>query len=155
MALSGLLVGKLNVSLLEGSGVKQLFLNLNYTFPRTYLIASRTMPKLTPIRITGRSYFIDERGAGAIAYVHDVFEDTGENAAPLWAANALQRYQERPWAVVRCHNASDAVGAFQRALSRHALAGMQQVYDEVATEYGYVPLGRFGWHVYQPPAGQE
>lgn len=62
LALTGMLVGNLNVSLLEGYGVKQLFLNLNYIFPRTYLVASRTTPKLTPIRITGHSYFIDEHG---------------------------------------------------------------------------------------------
>lgn len=94
-------------------------------------------------------------GAGAVAHVHDVFEDMGNGAAPPWAANVLQRYQESPWAVVRCYHAADAVGAFQRALNHHALAGMQQVYDEVASEYGYVRPGYFGWHTYQPPAGQE
>ncbi len=155
MPLTGMLVGKLNVSLLEGNGVKQLFLNLHYLFPRTYLVACRSAPRLTPIRITGKSYFINEQSAGAVAHVRDVFEDRGENPIPLWALQAIDHYHAKPWPVVRTYSAADAVGAFQRAVSRDTVAGIQRVYDELAMEYGYIDYRQFDWHQFQPNPSQQ
>lgn len=150
MSLTGLLVGRLDVSLLEGSGVSQLFLNLNYLFPRTYLIASRTPPRLMPIRITGRSFFIDDRQrVGAIAHVREVYEHDSDNPIPLWALSAMLRHHENSWQIVRCRRPPDAVGAFQRAVSRDALSGIQTVYDEVASEYGFVNFRQFRWQQFK------
>lgn len=145
--LSGLLVGRLNVSLIEGVGVSQLFLNLHYMFPRTYLITPRDAPRPTVARISGRSFFIDgDARIGAVAHVHDVFESDGSNIIPFWALHTLRRYRQQPWPVVRCNRASDAVGAFQRAVSRDALPGIQRVYNEVAAEYGFPDYRQFSWH---------
>lgn len=152
MPLSGMLVGRLNVSFLEGNGVSQLFLNLHYIFPRTYLVASRVPARLTPVRITGHSYFIDSHHTvGAVGHVHEVFEDDGSSQPiPLWALRALNNYRERPHAVVRSYRAGNAVASFHRALSRDAVNGMQRIYDEVATEYGYVDFRQFRWQQFQP-----
>lgn len=152
LSLSGLLVGRLNVNLLEGCGVSQLFLNLHYIFPRTYLVDSRVPPGLTSILINGRSLFIDDRQrVGAVAHVRDVFEGGGNNATPFWALKTLNRYKESPWPIVHAYRASDAVGTFQRATSRGALQGIQAIYDEVAAEYGYISFRQFSWQQFQSP----
>lgn len=153
LPLTGLLVGNLNVNLLEGNGVSQLFLNLNYLFPRTYLVASAAPARLTPIRITGRSLFVDnQQKVGAVAHVREVFESNGSETAPVWAQNILSRYQEQPWRVIQCREAADAVSTFQRAVSRAALPGMRRVYDEVATEYGFISFRGFSWRQFSAKA---
>lgn len=153
ISLTGMLVGQLNMTFLEGNGVSQLFLNLHYLFPRTYLVASRAPNRLTPIRVTGHSYFIDSHlTVGAVGHVREVFEDDGSQTIPLWAFRALSNYRERPHAVVRAYRASDAVSAFQRTLNRGALNGIQRIYDEVATEYGFIDFRQFRWQQFQPRA---
>ena len=151
LTLSGLLVGHLDVNLLEGDGVSQLFINLHYIFPRTYTVASGTPTRLTLFRTTGHSLFVDNRSrAGAVAHVREVFEDKDNNSLPFWALKTIDRFQERPWPVIRTERASDAVGAFQRALSYNALPSIQHVYNEVAAEYGFINFHRFSWQPYRP-----